>query len=160
MNFYRAVSFNTIISSVFSAVGPIIGGLLVVRFEITGMFVLVAIVYCVSWLSIYPIPSVNRRSSNVGSLMLALRDMRDGIKYSLRTPGVNWVIIMVGGVMFWGALQPVIPAYTRDVLGMGAAGYAYMMAVSSIGSVITALVVFVFGDVRKKSLLLKSQVVN
>ena len=154
VNFYRAVSFNTIISSVFSAVGPIIGGLLVVRFEITGMFVLVAIVYCVSWLSIYPIPSVNRRSSNVGSLMLALRDMRDGIKYSLRTPGVNWVIVMVGGVMFWGALQPVIPAYTRDVLGMGAAGYAYMMAVSSIGSVITALVVFVIGDVRKKSLLL------
>ena len=154
VNFYRAVSFNTIISSVFSAIVPIIGGLLVVRFEISGMFILVAIVYCVSWLSIYPIPSVSRRNSNISSVRSALRDMRDGIKYSFKTPGVNWVMTMVAGVMFWGALQPVIPAYTRDVLGMGAAGYAYMMGVSSIGSVIAALVVFLIGDIRKKSLML------
>ena len=103
VNFYRAVSFNTIISSVFSAILPIIGGLLVVSFK---------------------------------------------------TPGVNWVMVMVAGVMFWGALQPVIPAYTRDVLGMGAAGYAYMMGVSSIGSVIAAVVVFLIGDIKKKSLIL------
>ena len=91
--------------------------------------------------------------------MTPVNEMLEGLKYSFLTPGVRWLIIFSMAVIFWGALQPVIPAYTRDVLGMGGEGYAYMLGVGGIGSLIVAVLLSIVGEIPKKSLVLTIAVI-
>ena len=163
-NFTRANSINTLITSISNTTAPLLAGLIIVSFSIRGVFLLFAIIYLIGWFLMYFVPSIEthnhqKENSSQRRFMTPLNEMLEGLKYSFLTPGVRWLIIFSMAVIFWGALQPVIPAYTRDVLGMGGEGYAYMLGVGGIGSLIVAVFLSIVGEIPKKSLVLTIAVI-
>ncbi len=65
----------------------------------------------------------------------ALRRIREGIDYALRTPGILWPLILLGGISIFGLnFQTLLPLFARNTLQLDAHGYGALYAVMGIGS--------------------------
>ncbi len=65
----------------------------------------------------------------------ALRRIREGIDYALRTPGILWPLILLGGISIFGLnFQTLLPLFARNTLHLDAHGYGALYAVMGIGS--------------------------
>ncbi len=64
----------------------------------------------------------------------------EGLRYVRQTPAVLLATVVVGLVATVAMnFQVIVPAFARSVLGVGAEGFGFLMAVSGVGSVVAAL---------------------
>jgi MFS family permease len=69
-----------------------------------------------------------------------LHSLREGFRFSLRTPLVLWSLILLGGIASFGFnFQILLPLFSSDVLHLGAEGYGGLYAVMGIGSLLGSL---------------------
>ena len=68
-------------------------------------------------------------------------DLLEGLRYAWRTPAIRGVLIISLGYFTFGMafMQVFAPLFATQVLGIGMAGYGYMLAVMGVGSVLGAL---------------------
>lgn len=79
--------------------------------------------------------------------------LAEGLSYVRRTPPVLLATVVVGLVATVAMnFQVVVPAFAREVLGVGADGFGFLMAASGLGSVVAA-VGLAFGRPRPSVLL-------
>lgn len=77
-------------------------------------------------------------------------NLAEGLSYVRRTPIVLLGVSVVGLVATFGMnFNVVVPAMARDVLGVGAAGYGFLMAATGLGSLTSALALAVAGRPRR-----------
>jgi len=148
-----AVGIN---SSVFNAariVGPAVAGLTIGAFDISiaflvnGLSFLAAIAaYALMRESeLEPAPPSARPTSvaEVGSSLM------DGLRYVRRTEIVLLATVVIGLVSMFGmSFGVLIPALARDVLGVGATGFGFLMAATGVGSLVAALTLAFSGRSR------------
>jgi predicted MFS family arabinose efflux permease len=83
-----------------------------------------------------------------------ISDIREGVGYAYRTPIIRALLIVGSGALFIGMNQPAIPVKVQDVLGLGEVGYGVMLGLNGVGSLIGAIVLFIFSKRVRKGYLL------
>jgi MFS family permease len=80
--------------------------------------------------------------------------LREGLTYVGRTPGILWAVVLVGFVAITGVnLAAVLAAYAADVFHIGAGGYGALNSCLAAGAVIGAL-----ASTRRRTLRLRTLV--
>ena len=146
-----ATSLNTMVTNIGTVIGPALGGILVAQVGISGAFWLLAFVYGVGFVALIGVPNNSSKPAQKKNSSAA-KDALDGLKYAFGTPGVNWLMVLMMCIIFWGAMQPLIPVYARDILNKGADGYGFLFGANAAGSLISATAIFLIGDIKRKPL--------
>jgi hypothetical protein len=124
--------------------GPAIGGLVIAAAGVETAFLINALSFGAVLLAyavmrgdeFHPVVHIERPESVAD----VFRSLRDGLVYVRRTPVVLLGVTTVGLVsMFAMNFQVLVPILARDVLGVGAEGFGFLMAASGVGSLIASL---------------------
>lgn len=82
-------------------------------------------------------------------------DMRDGLKYVVRTPMIMGLLVMGFVPMLFGMpLMFLLPVFNKEVLGMGPEGLGLLMTAMGAGALIGSLALAGAGNVGRKGLIL------
>lgn len=139
-----AVALNSAIFNGARVIGPAVAGLVIaatgvaIAFLVNGLTFVAVIVALLAMrpaeLMTAPIVARPRTVREVGTAL------GEGLGYVRRTPVVLLALLVVGLTSTFGFnFQVLVPPYARDVLGLGAEGFGFLMAASGIGSLTAAL---------------------
>lgn len=125
------------------AVGPAVAGVLVgVTFPALGAFTVAALfavglILLVATRPPKPVATSGDRGTHV------LRDMRDGIRFMVRTPWLLWTVLFasVFVLVVLGPIEVLLPFIAQSRFADGARMYGFILAAFGIGSAIGALAV-------------------
>jgi MFS family permease len=139
-----AVALNAAIFNGARIIGPAIAGLVIAAVGVPAAFLVnglsfsavIAALLLMRPEELEPAPSVARPRS-ASEVVEALGE---GLGYVRRTPVVLVALVVVGSASTFGMNFIILaPVYARDVLGLGAEGYGFLMAASGVGSLTAAL---------------------
>ena len=149
-----AISVNNSISNLGTMIGPAVGGLLIANYGNAAMFWLTAGIYVFAYAGFLGVPGgAAKESTESAGWSSAFTQMGEGLKYSMNTSRIKWLMFTLTGAIYWGVVQPPIPIYARDVLGVGSTGFGVMIAATGAGSLIGAVVIFGIGDLPRKGMM-------
>ena len=142
----NAIGINSATFNLARMVGPAAAGLIIAVAGIPLTFLVNAITYLPVILALLAIrdaelfrPPVQARPASLGEVRRALAD---GPRFVAREPMVRMAIVVLGVVATFGMNFPVtIPPLARDVLGLDATGFGFLMAASGAGSLGAAMAV-------------------
>lgn len=140
----NAVSLNSSIVNGARVVGPALAGLMMGEFGPALCFFLNGLSYVavIAGLMRMRLPAHVPAAEPVSARAHAL----GGLSYVVRHPRVRTILLVFGvvGVFGW-SYAVLMPAFARDVLGLGAHGYGVLMAAGGIGALAGALAVATAG---------------
>jgi predicted MFS family arabinose efflux permease len=134
----NAVALNSAAFNIARILGPAVGGLIIARFGVVpGFFInglsFVVVVATLATLTVEGRPVNTTRDSMA-------REIREGLAYALRTPRIRLVLALLLIVSFCVFNFSVyVPLLARQVLGLGAEGFGFLMAAMGVGAVAGAL---------------------
>jgi predicted MFS family arabinose efflux permease len=144
----NAIALNSASFNSARIVGPAVAGVLIGRFGLAPAFALNAlgfagVIFVLMRLGAHGLPA-----ARTGRTML--EEIRDGLRYALRTPRILVVLALLTVVSLCVFNFTVyVPLLARTVLGLGAEGFGFLMASLGGGAVAGALTV---GAARQPSL--------
>jgi predicted MFS family arabinose efflux permease len=136
----NAVALNSAAFNAARIVGPAVGGLLIARFGVVPAFVVNAAGILVVAVALARLPVPKVATARRGTTMA--QEIAEGVRYALRTP----VIRLVLGMLFCVSITVFnftvyVPLLARNVLGLGAEGFGFLMAALGVGAVSGALAI-------------------
>ena len=136
----NAVALNSAAFNAARIVGPAVGGLVIARFGVVPSFVVNAVGLVVVAVALATLPVRSVATPRRGTTMA--QEIAEGVRYALRTP----VIRLILGLLFCVSLTVFnftvyVPLLARQVLGLGAEGFGFLMAALGVGAVTGALTV-------------------
>ena len=136
----NAVALNSAAFNAARIVGPAVGGVLIARFGVVPAFVINAAGLLVVAAALATLPGRSAAPARRGTTMA--QEIAEGVRYALRTP----VIRLVLGLLFCVSITVFnftvyVPLLARNVLGLGAEGFGFLMAALGVGAVTGALTV-------------------
>ncbi len=146
----NAVALNSAMFNMARIAGPAIAGLTIAVIGIGAAFVVNGLSFVAVIAALLAMRDAELRPVTLGPVPRTVREvgrtLADGLRYVRRTPIVLLAVVVVGVVSTAGMnFSVVFPAYARDVLGQGAAGYGLLMSSLGVGSVVAALALAVRG---------------
>jgi MFS family permease len=146
----NAVALNSAMFNTARIVGPAVAGVTIAAIGIGAAFVVNGLSFVAVIAALLAMRDVELRSVTLGPVPHSVREvadtLADGLRYVRRTPVVLLAVVVVGVVSTAGMnFTVVFPAYARDVLGQGAAGYGLLMSSLGLGSVVAAVALAVRG---------------
>jgi MFS family permease len=140
----NAISLNSSIFNGARIVGPAVAGFLVGAIGVAlCLFVnAVSFIAVIAGLLMMRLPPHERPIINAS----AGEHAWSGIRYSMTHPRVRLILLLflVVGVFGW-SYSVLMPAFARDILGLGPNGYGFLMAASGVGAFVGALIVATWG---------------
>jgi predicted MFS family arabinose efflux permease len=135
----NAVALNSAAFNAARIVGPAVGGLVIARFGVVPSFLVNAAGLLVVVVALARLPA---RGAAAGRGTTMAQEIAEGIRYAARTP----VIRLVLGMLFCVSITVFnftvyVPLLARNVLGLGAEGFGFLMAALGVGAVSGALTV-------------------
>src|SRR5207249_11759543 len=140
----NAISLNSSIVNGARVIGPSVAGLMIgaVGVAICFLFNGLSFIAVIAGLLMMRLPSFTRPTHTAS----ASEHAWSGIVYSIKHQRVRTILLLFLAVGVFGWSYAVLmPAFARDVLGMGANGYGALMSASGIGAFIGALIVATYG---------------
>jgi MFS family permease len=139
----NAVALNSAMFNAARILGPAVAGLTIgafgsgVAFAINAAsFAAVLVALAAMDGSALRTPELPPRPRSAGQVV---EQLREGIGYVRHTPPVLLAILVIGLVSTFGMnFSVVIPALAKEVLGLQAEGYGFLMAASGVGSLLAA----------------------
>ena len=139
----NAVALNSAMFNAARILGPAVAGLTIgafgsgVAFAINAAsFAAVLVALAAMDGSALRTPELPPRPRSAGQVV---EQLREGIAYVRHTPPVLLAILVIGLVSTFGMnFSVVIPALAKEVLGLQAEGYGFLMAASGVGSLLAA----------------------
>lgn len=139
----NAVALNSTIFNGARVVGPAIGGVLVAAVGIALNFYLNALSYVaviIGLLLIAPRPPHPRQEGD-----RLWRNVVDGLTYVRGAPVIYTILSLVGVASLFGLnFTTLMPLFARFVLGVGSAGFGFLMASMGLGSLSGAIILAFF----------------
>src|SRR3989338_4252425 len=134
----NAVSLNSMVNNLARAVGPMIGGMLIVGVGIAACFLFNALSYiAVIWMLLIMDKSELRRESRVSKTSTSVRD---GIRFILATPLIKNTLIMMAIIgTFAYEWQVNLPPLAEGTFNGDATTYSALMSVFGVGAVVGGL---------------------
>lgn len=140
----NAVALNSAAFNAARIVGPAIAGLLIARFGVTPAFVLNGLGFLVVIAALARVTEPGLPARRPGSTMLD--EIGEGVRYAIRAPQLRTVLavlFVVSLCVFNFTIY--VPLLARDVLGLGAEGFGFLMAAMGVGAVTGALTLGTLG---------------
>jgi MFS family permease len=148
-----AVGLNSAQFNASRILGPAVAGVLISTFDLSVAFLLNALSY-IAVIAAYaamradelrPPPSLTRPTT----LREVASNLAEGTRYVRRTPLVLMALVVMGLAATFGMnFQVLVPPLADHVLGVGAAGFGFLLAASGIGSTVAALTLAFSGRSR------------
>jgi predicted MFS family arabinose efflux permease len=134
----NAVALNSAAFNTARIVGPAVGGLVIARFGVVPGFYINGLSFLVVVATLATL-SVEGHPVNTARASMA-REIREGLGYALRTPRIRLVLALLLIVSFCVFnFSTYVPLLARQVLGLGAEGFGFLMAAMGVGAVVGAL---------------------
>jgi predicted MFS family arabinose efflux permease len=134
----NAVALNSAAFNIARILGPAVGGLIIARFGVVPGFFINGLSFVVVVMTLATL-TVEGRPVNTARESMA-REIREGLGYALRTPRIRLVLALLLIVSFCVFNFSVyVPLLARQVLGLGAEGFGFLMAAMGVGAVAGAL---------------------
>jgi predicted MFS family arabinose efflux permease len=143
----NAIALNSAMFNAARIVGPALAGLAIARWGTALAFYLNAASFLPVIVALLAMRAEGRpRAASSRSMA---DEIREGVRYALRTPRVALTMAMVLAVSgFLFNYNVLIPLYVRDVLGQDAQAFGLIMATLGIGAVTGAVALAVLGRER------------
>jgi len=143
----NAIALNSAMFNAARIVGPALAGIAIARWGTALAFYLNAASFLPVIVALLAVRAEGRpRAASSRSMA---DEIREGVRYALRTPRVALTMAMVLAVSgFLFNYNVLIPLYVRDVLGQDAQGFGLIMATLGIGAVTGAVALAVLGRER------------
>lgn len=142
-----AVSLNSASFNAARIVGPSIGGLLIARFGVAPAFVCNGVGFAIAIAAMLSLRVRGLPQPRTGAGVV--EEILTGIRYVWRTPEMVLALgltFMVSFCVFNFTVY--VPLVVRDVLGLGAEGFGFLMASLGVGAVSGALTLGTLGSQR------------
>lgn len=151
----NAVALNSGSMNMMRIVGASLAGLLLVVFGVGGTFLTVALisvlaVFFTFMLRVPSQPKVKRTVAGVG------RSFVEGLQYVWRLPDIRGIIFasLFYFTLGMAYLQVFAPLFAKQVLGIGDAGFGFMISAAGAGSLVGALIMGTFSPSHHRGKLL------
>jgi predicted MFS family arabinose efflux permease len=143
----NAIALNSAMFNAARVVGPALAGIAIARWGTAVAFYLNAASFVPVIIALLAIRAEGKPRRASGRSMTD--EIREGVRFALRTPRVMLTMAMVLAVSgFLFNYSVLIPLYVRDVLGQGAQAFGLIMATLGIGAVTGAVMLAVLGRER------------
>ena len=143
----NAIALNSAMFNAARIVGPALAGIAIARWGTALAFYVNAASFVPVIVALLAMTAEGRPRAASGRSMA--EEIREGVRFALRTPRVALTMAMVLAVSgFLFNYNVLIPLYVRDVLGQDAQGFGLIMATLGIGAVAGAVVLAVLGRER------------
>ncbi len=146
----NAVALNSAMFNAARVIGPAVAGFTIaitgtgIAFIVNG-FSFLAVIWALLAMRDADLRSVEL-GPRPGTVRAVGENLAEGLRYVRRTPLVLLAVVVVGAVSTAGMnFTVVFPAFARDTLGTGAAGYGVLMSSFGVGAVLAALALAVRG---------------
>ena len=135
----NAVALNSAAFNAARIVGPAVAGLVIARFGVVPAFVVNAVGILGVGVALFTLPAgqtVARRSAGMRA------EIAEGVRYAARTPMIRLLLglVFVVSITVFN-FSVYVPLLARQVLGLGAEGFGFLMAALGVGAVAGALTV-------------------
>jgi MFS family permease len=149
----NAVALNSSLFNSARLIGPALGGVIIAvvgvatAFFINGVSFIAVIIGLLMMKPglLYPAP----RSGN-GRL---LKQLAEGLRYSLRTPSILLILILMAAIGTFGYnFTVVLPLLARNVLHVGSIGFGAMTSAMGVGSLVAALALATLRKTSRRTL--------
>ena len=140
----NAISLNSSVFNGARILGPSLAGLLMGSTGVTACFFLNGLSYLAVIIGLLKMKLPPHISTNSGTSVCD--HAKDGLLYVIHNFQVRTILILfsVIGVFGW-SYAVLMPAFAKDVMGLGAHGYGVMMSASGIGALTGALTIAAVG---------------
>ena len=149
----NAVALNSMIQNTSRILGPSLAGVIVEVFGIGPALFMNSGFYVAGifgLLFIRGVPQVEQRRA-----ASAIGDLAEGLRYAWRTPLLLAIVLLSVSVGFFGMPYiQLVPAFVRDVLGLGAGEAGLYLGVAGIGSLVGNLALATFSQTGRKNTLM------
>jgi MFS family permease len=152
----NAVALNSAMFNGARVIGPAVAGLTIAAFGSGVAFAINAVSFAAVLVALAAMDGSALRTPELPprprTPTQVVEQLREGIAYVRDTPPVLLAVIVIALVSTFGMnFTVVIPALAKDVLGLGAEGYGFLMTASGIGSLIAAGWLAVAGGLPRTS---------
>ena len=144
-NVSRGNSLSELVASIVSAIIPAVASLLLNIFTIDEIFWILPLITFVGAIAMYilyyllPKQIISRKKSdNISLIKSALLAFKDKFLAPIFAIGAC--------VIIWGLIQPLIPAYSRDILSLDGRGYTLIQSANYVGAIIGCIILLKFGN--------------
>ena len=151
----NAYAFNTVTITGTRILGPLFGGVLITTLGFTWNFALEASLYVFTVIALLPMNTPYATGTNSARTGSPLADLKEGIRYIWKGERVILNLIVLGLIPNV-LLHPVwfmLPVFTVDVLHRSADVGGYLLAVTGLGGLVSALAIASTGFVFRRGLI-------
>jgi MFS family permease len=152
----NAVALNSAMFNGARVIGPAVAGLTIAAFGSGVAFAINAASFAAVLVALAAMDASRLRTPDLPprprTPSEVMEQLREGIGYVRDTPPVLLAILVIGLVSTFGMnFSVVIPALAKDVLGLQAEGYGFLMTASGVGSLLAAGWLAVSGGLPRTS---------
>ena len=148
-----AIGLNSVAFNGAQLAGPVLGGILYIPFGLGGLFMINALSFLgviAALILMRPVPAAARRRD-----VTMLQSIREGLGYVRHDVVVRWIMVLTAAAALltrpWIQL---LPAFTEQILRVGAVELSWLMGASGAGALGGALVTASLGNLRRRGLVL------
>lgn len=148
-----AIGLNSVAFNGAQLAGPVLGGILYIPFGLGGLFMINALSFLAviaALVLMRPVPAAPRRRD-----VTMVQSIREGLGYVRHDVVVRWIMVLTAAAALltrpWIQL---LPAFTEQILRVGAVELSWLMGASGAGALGGALVTASLGNLRRRGLVL------
>ncbi|HEX4745084.1 MAG TPA: MFS transporter, partial [Candidatus Limnocylindria bacterium] len=148
-----AIGLNSVAFNGAQLAGPVLGGILYIPFGLGGLFMINALSFLAviaALVLMRPVPIAARRRD-----VTMVQSIREGLGYVRRDVVVRWLMLLTAtAALLTRPWIQLLPAFTEQILRVGAVELSWLMGASGAGALGGALVTASLGNLRRRGILL------
>ena len=133
----KAITMSTTSWQIASVVGPVLSGVLIAKWNITGMFGLAILLVLIAVLLINAIPRLAVQHTAMGQR--TWESVKKGISYVVRTKEVLGALSVDMFAVLFGGATAMLPVFSKDILHVDATGMGILKAAQGVGTILMLL---------------------
>jgi len=140
-----------------TVVGPSIGGLILAGFgKVEIIYFVKAVSFLAILIALFFIKP--RRQVYQENISLSLSSIKEGFTFVFRRPLISSTMVLDFFASFFASANVLLPVFAKDILKVGAQGYGFLCAASSVGGVVAGLIFSLFSQIKKQGKLILTTV--
>ena len=151
----NAVALNSSLFNSARLIGPALGGVIIAAVGIAATFFINGVTFIAVIVGLLLMKPGLLHSVPRGGSGRTLEQLVEGLRYSLRTPAILFVLILVALIGTFGYnFTVVLPLLARNVLHVGSIGFGTMASAMGVGSLAAALALATLRRASQRTLLM------
>lgn len=134
-NLVSALALSSLIQGAATIVIPPLGGIISDILGTEYVFYVLSAIYIVAALTLVSMTQSSKIQISTVTKNRILRDILDGLTYARKNPQITWLLFLSVVALFSNVYLPLMPIYSRDILGVGVTGFGLLLAAQGAGSV-------------------------